>query len=140
MKVYFACSIRGGRADAEYYAKLVEHIKKKATVLSEIFVDNKLTAGGMDKPSHDIWKTDTNWISEADVIIAEVTNPSLGVGYEISLAESLNKPILALFRDDSNKKLSAMIDGSPKTKVVNYKTLEEARKAIDQFLDKRAIV
>jgi len=98
------------------------------------FVDNKLTAGGMNKPSHEIWKTDTNWISEADVIIAEVTNPSLGVGYEISLAESQNKPILALFRNNSDKKLSAMIDGSPKTNVIYYITLEEAKKAINKFL------
>ena len=38
-KIYFACSIRGGRKDAEIYAELVAHIKLKATVLSEIFAD-----------------------------------------------------------------------------------------------------
>jgi len=135
-KVYFACSIRGGRNDADVYAELVKHIKKDAVVLSEIFAGGKLTSAGMNKPSQDIWRTDTDWIKETDAIIAEVTNPSLGVGYEIALAETLNKPILALFRNDKNKKLSAMIDGSPKTKVVNYKNLKEAKKAITQFMVK----
>ena len=103
-------------------------------LLTEIFADDKLTPQGMNKPSDDIWMTDTTWIKESDAIIAEVSNPSLGVGYEIAKAEEWNKPILALFRDDGNRKLSAMIDGSPNTKTVYYTTLADARSAIDSFL------
>ena len=44
MKIYFACSIRGGRDDAELYAELVSYIKTRATLLTEIFADNKLTS------------------------------------------------------------------------------------------------
>lgn len=133
MKIYFACSIRGGRDDAATYAELAQYIKSKATLLTEIFADNKLTSAGMNKPSADIWKTDTNWIKEADAVIAEVTNPSLGVGYELAKAEEWSKPSLALFRDDGSRKLSAMIDGSPHTKAVYYTTVDEAKAAIDDF-------
>lgn len=59
-EIYFACSIRGGRDDADSDAKIVEYIKTKATVLTKIFADGKLTAAGMDKPSEDIWRTDIN--------------------------------------------------------------------------------
>lgn len=134
-EIYFACSIRGGRDDAATYADLVEHIKIKASVLSEIFADGKLTSRGMNKPSDIIWKTDTNWIKQADGIIAEVTNPSLGVGYEIALAEILGKPILALFKEDSGRILSAMIDGAPGVQICNYTDFSSAKDAIDQFLD-----
>lgn len=134
MKIYFACSIRGGRDDASAYAELARYIKSKSMLLTEIFADDKLTPQGMNKPSDDIWMTDTTWIKESDAIIAEVSNPSLGVGYEIAKAEEWNKPILALFRDDDNRKLSAMIDGSPNTKTVYYTTLADARSAIDSFL------
>lgn len=134
-KIYFACSIRGGRDDAETYAQLVQYLKKRATVLSEIFADQKLTSEGMNKPSKDIWQIDTDWVKQADALIAEVTNPSLGVGYEIALAEQLQKPILALFRNDGDKKLSAMIDGSPNVQVCYYKKLPEAQDAINIFLD-----
>lgn len=134
MKIYFACSIRGGRDDADTYAELAAHIKSKSTLLTEIFTEGKLTPQGMNKPSTDIWATDIAWVKESDAIIAEVTNPSLGVGYEIAKAEEWNKPVLALFRNHGERKLSAMIDGSPNTKTVYYTTLAEARLAIDEFI------
>jgi len=133
-KIYFACSIRGGRDDAEIYAQLVSYIKNEAKVLTEIFADGKLTSAGMNKPSQDIWKTDINWIREADAIVAEVTNPSLGVGYEITKAEDLHKPVLALFRDDGSRKLSAMVGGSPHTQTATYTNLDQAHQAIVAFL------
>lgn len=140
MKIYFACSIRGGRDDADAYAELAQHIKSKSTLLTEIFADGKLTSQGMNKPNSVIWSTDIAWIKEADAIIAEVTSPSLGVGYEIAKAEEWNKPVLALFRDDGTRKLSAMVEGSPNTQTVYYSTLTEAQSAIDDFVNDFAVL
>ena len=133
-EIYFACSIRGGRDDAATYAELVAYIKTKAIVLSEIFADGTLTPAGMALPSNDIYEKDMAWVTRTDGIIAEVTNPSLGVGYEIGKAEDLGKPVLALFRDDGTRKLSAMIDGNPVITVIYYSNIEEAYAAIDDFL------
>lgn len=135
-EIYFACFIRGGRDDAPAYAELVAHIKERAVVLSEIFADGTLTALGMDKPSRDIWQTDTNWIRQSDGVIAEVTNPSLGVGYEIALAETIGKPVLALFRHSEEKRLSAMIEGAPGVRVCTYRELSVAKAAINDFIDR----
>nr|XP_055165945.1 2'-deoxynucleoside 5'-phosphate N-hydrolase 1-like [Nyctereutes procyonoides] len=46
------------------------------------------------------------------VLVAEVTQPSLGVGYEQDQAVALNKRILCLFRPQSGRVLSAMIRGA----------------------------
>lgn len=135
-KIYFACSIRGGRDDAEIYAELVASIKKRAEVLTEIFADQKLTSAGMNKPSSDIWSIDMAWVTAADGLIAEVTNPSLGVGYEIAKAEDMHKPILCLFRPSSERKLSAMIGGNPKVIVIEYQTPSQAEAAIIEFISK----
>jgi hypothetical protein len=43
-----------------------------------------------------------SWLKEADVIVAEVSTPSLGVGYEIGKAEDMGKRILCLYK---NKKI-----------------------------------
>lgn len=133
-KVYFACSIRGGRGDAELYGALIRLIQKHATVLTEIFADHTLTPHGMNKPAREIWQTDLDWIREADVVIAEVTNPSLGVGYEIAKAEEWGKPVLALYRPSSDRKLSGMILGSPGVTNHEYTGLEEAETIIQTFL------
>lgn len=134
-EIYFACSIRGGRDDAEAYGRLVEYIKTQATVLTEVFADQKLTAEGMNKPNEDIWAIDMDWVAQSDALIAEVTNPSLGVGYEIAKAEEWGKPVLCLFREDGDRRLSAMIDGSPKLAVFRYLELEEAFVAINGFIN-----
>lgn len=133
-KVYFACSIRGGRNDAEWYGQLVGLAKKYSEVLTEIFADKKLTAAGMNKPTGEIWSNDIQWIGQADAVIAEVTNPSLGVGYEIAKAEKMGKPILCLFRPEGEKKLSAMIAGSPNATVFEYTDLPTAEHAIATFM------
>jgi len=134
LKVYFACSIRGGRDEAGSYEQIVEYISNSAVVLSEVFADQKLTVEGMNKPNNDIWKTDIDWVREADLLIAEVSQPSLGVGYEIAKAEEMGKPVLCLYRAQEGRKLSAMIDGSPHLKVINYSTILEAKQPIEEFL------
>lgn len=134
-KIYFACSIRSGRHDQPIYAKIVELIKEHATVLSEVFADKKLTSDGhTHMTTHQIWEWDVNWIKEADALIAEVSTPSLGIGYEIALAETLGKPILALYRPQTGKLLSAMIDGNPNINVHHYSKTEQLPKIIDKFM------
>ena len=73
------------------------------------------------------------WLEEADVLVAEVSTPALGVGYEISKAEDMGKKILCLYREQQNKKLSAMINGSQKIKIAKYKIFKEAISHIDNF-------
>uniref|UniRef100_A0A4W2F8K6 2'-deoxynucleoside 5'-phosphate N-hydrolase 1 n=1 Tax=Bos indicus x Bos taurus TaxID=30522 RepID=A0A4W2F8K6_BOBOX len=57
-------------------------------------------AAGGHKLIHD-W--DLAWLQQADVVVAEVTQPSLGVGYELGRAVALHKPVLCLFRPQSDR-------------------------------------
>lgn len=140
MKVYFACSITGGRDHAYLYQDIANSIKDSgAELLSELFASDKIEAekgvsAKKNMSKRDIWEWDLNWVREADVIIAEVTQPSLGVGYEIAKAEEWGKPILALFYEPSEKRLSAMIEGSDKVKTTYYSSSDEANKAVKEFI------
>lgn len=138
MKIYFAGSIRGGRDDSDIYNKLIDYLKKYGHVLTEHVGSKDLTERGEeDEPSDEsIYSRDMKWIEEADVIVAEVTIPSLGVGYEIGKAEDMEKNILCLYRNNSSKKLSAMINGNPEIKIGFYEGLEDAKKIIDEFFEK----
>jgi len=136
MKIYFAGSIRGGRNDKELYLQLIQHLAKYGQVLTEHIGDVNLTELGEDGPSDEwIYNRDMSWIQESDVVIAEVSTPSLGVGYEIGKAENMNKKMLCLYRNQQNKRLSAMISGNPNVKIVKYETLDEAKSHIDKFLE-----
>ncbi len=137
MKIYFAGSIRAGREDAPLYQFLIHHMSQNHTVLTEHIGDISLgNMGESIKRDIDIYNRDVSWIEESDVIVAEVSTPSLGVGYEIGISEKLKKPVLCLFRtQNEGKKLSAMIQGNQYIKVEQYKTKEEAIQVIDLFLN-----
>lgn len=133
-KVYFACSIRGG-GDTSNYVQLLELIKGcGGEVLSEIFVNDAIQFGGSPLPENEIYQRDIEMIRSADVVIAEVTNPSLGVGYELGYAEALQKPILCLFDAESERKLSAMIAGNPTLSVLKYTKSNMPAQKIKEFL------
>lgn len=135
-QVYFACSIAGGRDHAHVYSDIVKYIKDAGMQpLSELFADkNLLSEVGTDASPAYIWNRDITWVKSADAIIAEVTQPSLGVGYEIAIAESLGIPVLALFKEDNNRRLSPMIDGNPHLEVFRYKQITQTRAVIGNFL------
>ena len=85
MKVYFAGSIRGGRVDAALYERMIKYIQKTDIVLTEHVGNLNLSEEGQTVT--DIYNQDTTWLRESDVLIAECTCPSLGVGYELAYAE-----------------------------------------------------
>jgi nucleoside 2-deoxyribosyltransferase len=135
MKIYFAGSIRGGREDAALYLQIIDYLKSFGEVLTEHIGDPKLTDLGDDGPTDRyIHDRDLEWLQSADVLVAEVTTVSLGVGYEIGRAVESGKRVLCLFRPESGKNLSAMITGCPNLELVKYRNLDEAKLAIDGFL------
>merc|ERR1712227_110496 len=140
MKIYFCGSIRGGRDDADLYARLIQLLQTYGSVLTEhvgnsALLDSEKTEGTDDKWIHD---RDVSWLKEADVVVAEVTQPSLGVGYEIGRAVDMKKPILCLFRPESGKRISAMIEGAKDDKLIFVKHYKESesKKLIQEFMDK----
>ena len=136
MKIYFAGSIRGGREDAALYLQIIEYLKTFGEVLTEHVGDPDLTDLGDDGPTDQyIHDRDLAWLQSADVLVAEVTSVSMGVGYEIGRAVESGKKVLCLFRPDSAKNLSAMIAGCPDLVLMYYNSLEEAKVLISKYFE-----
>lgn len=132
-KVYFAGSIRGGRVDAKLYGQLISHIKRTAVVLTEHI--GNLSLSLLEDQCHDkeIYQQDTAWLRECDLVIAECTNPSLGVGYELAYAQNLGKPCHVMYRR-SQTSLSAMISGADYFVLHPYTSPSQALAIIDEIL------
>lgn len=136
MKIYFAGAIRGGRDDADLYFGIIKHLQKHGEVLTEHVGDKGLGLMGEDgRTNKYIHDRDMDWILQSDAMVAEVTTPSLGVGYEIGRGVENSKDILCLHRPQEGKNLSAMIAGSPSVRNEQYRTLDEAREIIDDFFE-----
>ncbi|MFA7298224.1 MAG: nucleoside 2-deoxyribosyltransferase [Candidatus Absconditabacterales bacterium] len=139
MKIYFAGSIRGGRELRDVYMEMIEYMRQYGEVLTEHVGNKYLSDMGEKMSSREIYDRDMTWLSSADVIVADVTVTSLGVGYELGSAVEQKKPILCLYKPEEGKSLSAMIDGSPGVVVRNYQTLDEVKGHIKEFLSVIAI-
>ena len=135
MKIYFAGSIRGGRGEAPVYEEIITSLGSFGEVLTEHVGDPLLSEKGDDGPDdRHIHDRDIAWLSECDLVVAEVTAPSLGVGYELGIAVSLNKPVLCLYRPVSEWPISAMIAGSPGIKTATYSSMDDAKRIIREFI------
>ncbi|MCD4731252.1 MAG: nucleoside 2-deoxyribosyltransferase [Bacteroidales bacterium] len=140
MKIYFAGSIRGGREDVKIYSEIINYLRKYGEVLTEHVADPTLIENGeqnlSDKEIHD---RDMDWLNQSEVLVAEVSVPSLGVGYEIRAAVELQKKILCLYRLQKDKNLSAMIGGNPEISVGKYNQMDEAIKIINDFFQENQL-
>ena len=139
MKIYFAGSIRGGRDNATVYEAMVTCLKSFGEVLTEHVGDPALSETGDDGPDDRfIHDRDMAWLAACDLVVAEVSAPSLGVGYELGWATALKKPVLCLHRIIYGRPISAMIAGSPGIQRVAYSSMDEAKTIMEEFIRKTA--
>ncbi len=135
MNIYFACSITGGREFELVYQQIVAFLLAEGHIVptshlasSEVLYMEKIVT------ARDVYERDVEWLTACDVLLAEISTPSHGVGYEIGLALTLQKPVLCIYQQ--GRKVSKMILGNPDThlKVCAYETSEGAIQQICKFL------
>ena len=130
MKIYFAGSIRGVRVDAALYHRMIEYLKRNHIVLTEHVGSLRLQESASDK---EIYAKDMAWLRESDLVIAECTCPSLGVGYELAYAEKIGKPCY-IFYDKGKTNLSAMLTGDEYFHIYPYEAEVEIYPHLDAIL------
>jgi nucleoside 2-deoxyribosyltransferase len=138
MKIYFACSITGGREFESAYQAIARGLAENGhNVLTAHLVESDAMATEAALTPEDVYSRDIAWIRECDVLIAEVSTPSHGVGYELGFALGIGKPVLALCRKD--RKVTKMINGNPdkNLRVKLYTSPEEAIHSSIRFLSQR---
>ena len=135
MDVYFAGSIRGGRSDVDLYAQIIDLLERHGEVLTEHVAEPDLETQEADVSDEEIHDRDLAWLRRADAVVAEVTVPSLGVGYELGRAVAWEKPILCLYRPAAEQDLSAMVRGCDTLTVAEYDGLSSLESVLGSFLD-----
>ena len=141
MNIYFACSITGGRQDESRYQAIVSHLLEQG---------HQIPTAGLAGPDvtamegviypFEVYERDTRWIRECEVLIAEVSTPSHGVGYEIGYALYHDKPVFCLYLEGTP--VSKMITGNrdPYLSIFGYVDIEEAISFLDAQLDQITMV
>jgi nucleoside 2-deoxyribosyltransferase len=112
MNIYFACSITGGREFEPAYQAIVDALLADGHEIPTAHLTKSTVANDEGRLApRSVYDRDINWIENCDVLIAEVSVPSHGVGYEIGYALHARKRVICLYHE--GRKVSKMISGNP---------------------------
>ena len=135
MNIYFSCSITGGRKDQHIYQRIVNYlIENGHKVPTAHLALPDMMKDEFNLNAVDVYERDMEWVRNCDALIAEVSTPSHGVGYEIAVAIFLGKQVMCCHYTD--KKISKIISGNTNKnmRVFSYNSEDELISEIEKYL------
>jgi nucleoside 2-deoxyribosyltransferase len=137
MNIYFSCSITGGRQDQQFYHRIVQFLLENGHQVPTAHLSHQdvMQAEKVISP-RSVYERDMQWLEECDGLIAEISTPSHGVGYEIALALTLGKPTFCCYQ--LGCKVSKILLGNthPNLRLHAYHAMEDLLPFIQDFLMK----
>jgi nucleoside 2-deoxyribosyltransferase len=134
MIIYCAGPIRGNTSYHENYSEIVRIVESMGhTALSE--VSSKFSSS-IPLNAKQVYTRDIKWIDGSKIMIAEVSGPSLGVGFEVSYALFVKKiPVLAIYHEQAGQ-ISAMISGcsNPLLQIKKYTNIDDLTSVVKNYI------
>jgi len=128
VNLYFACSITGGREFEHVYQALTEALLADGhEIPTAHLADSGVLELEQRVSPEGVYARDVAWIAASDAVIAEVSVPSHGVGYEIGYALQAGKRVLCLAQRE--RKVSKMITGN-RDRRLEFQTYADGREAV----------
>ena len=125
MKIYVSGSIYGGREKIETYKIIINALEKYGEVYDKEIIDEDVLEKEKFQSDEEIFKKLEGYLKNIDIVFAEVTVPSLGVGYELGFADQLGKKVIAIYDMNVVDKVSTMIRGNKRIKLIGYHDISE---------------
>ena len=135
MLIYVCGSIYGGTQKIDTYKSMISELEKNGVVLNKQIADLNTIANEFFRNDEDIYNDLEEKLKKADIVFAEVSVPSLGVGYELGFADRLGKRIIAIYDENYTNKVSTMIRGNKRIRLIPYKNIEEILKNMKELLN-----
>ena len=134
MKIYISGSIYGGQEKIETYKILIKELEKYGIVYDKQIADPEVIEKEVFQKDEEIFLNLESCIKDADILFAEITVPSLGVGYEIGLADSLGKKIIGIYDKTKINKVSTMLRGNKRIRIIEYSNIKEITDNLERYL------
>ncbi len=129
MKNYFGFTVAGDRSSIEIARRVVELLEDTGhEVLTRHLVsDNAWQLDRLISPQQ-VYERDMRWLKQCDVLVAEVSGSSFGLGFETGyLLGATAKKAVLFYKRDVEKRISLLITGNtnPQCLVVPYTDVAE---------------
>lgn len=138
MKVYFSATLTDDPETRKRYDYIINYIKEQGNEILQ-YGSHRITPQELinrsDTEIAEVYKELEKFIKNTDVYISDISEPSVGIGFEISQAVLQRKPVLVLNFEKSKFQPLATIEGL-KSKYIKYKkyNLDNVKEVINEFL------
>jgi hypothetical protein len=117
MNIYLACTVRGDRGAVNALRELAAELESAGhVILTRHLLDDGVDAAEAALSERQVYERDIQWLTAADVLIADASGSSFGVGFEVGWvladAERTNRRVLLLYRADRRDQISRLIVGN----------------------------
>jgi nucleoside 2-deoxyribosyltransferase len=132
VRIYLACTVRGDRGAIEGLRALAAALESAGhTVLTKHLLDDNVEGAESALTERAVYERDIAWLESCDVLVAEASGSSFGVGFEVGYvlgrSERTDQRVLLLYRADRRNAISRLIAGNahPRCEVLKYENPEE---------------
>jgi len=147
MKIYFIASSRLVGANPKLYTKLYSYLAAEGKMISDkvmkwVKIGIKDISGAPLKIKKENYVQSVDSVKKADIVVMEVSGHSMSMGYLISKALEMNKPVIALHKKEHMPNFIKGI-GDQKLIISEYcdedieEVLEKSLKKANNFIDVR---
>ena len=145
MHIYLACTVRGDRGAIAGLRSLVASLEDAGhVILTKHLLEDNVDAAESSLTERAVYERDIAWLDACDVLIAEASGSSFGVGFEVGYvlgrSDRTNQRVVLLYRADRRDQISRLIAGNahPRCDVVKYENPDDLVARVSQSLKPKA--
>jgi hypothetical protein len=139
MTIYLACTVRGDRGGVLAGRAICERLERHGhEVQTKHLLADDVETAESQITEREVFRRDLEWLTACDVLVAEASGSSYGVGFEVGYvlgrAHASGQRVVLLYDAARRDKVSRLITGNcdPECTTFPYQSLEELREFIDQ--------
>ena len=117
MRIYLACTVRGERSGVLAGRAICEQLQQHGhEVLTTHLLADDVEQAESRLSEEDVYRRDLDWLSRCDVLVAEASGSSYGVGFEVGYligrARETRQRVLLVYDAARRHSVSRLISGN----------------------------
>ena len=125
MNIYLACTVRGDRGAVSALREVADLLERHGhVVLTRHLLADDVDRAESELSERDVFERDLRWLDGADLLIAEASGSSFGVGFEVGYvlgrAAQTGQRVLLLYQAARRSQVSRLIAGNAHKSCTTY--------------------
>ena len=141
MRIYLACTVRGDRGGVLAGRAICERLQQHGhEVLTTHLLADDVEGAESQLTEEQVYRRDLDWLTSCDVLVAEASGSSYGVGFEVGFvlgrAHQTGQRVLLLYSTERRHAISRLIIGNcdPACTTVGYTSIDDLCRVVDRHL------